>query len=1051
MTESNQPQPNQPRHSIGISGVLGLAPAVMLGATTAAALAMTLAGQVLHVSGAGAPAAFGVALLLFLPMVLAYAEIAGQAPAASSPYELARARGSARLAFGTAWLSLGGYLALATLLTWGLATHLDVFLERLLGLAIPHAAVVGVVITLVALRLVLGGSDRFAPRTTAVAACLTIAVLAIVASFFDADSDATTLSVQLADHWLTAVALLAATLWAVISVLDHRGQLERPRETLLPAMVLSLAVGLALGAAICLLVLSHPDLLMGQWAEHLDWQRDRIKVLFLAAGVVLEAMALTRSLEGGSRLIGSMALDGFLPRRTAEERRLEAVAPIPLIGVACLIAVLASLLSGEVLVALAAIGALWPTISVLVPHALRSEKELSPQRVYKMPLHPMVPGLAAGGAGYLSWLLPGHATFYGVLWVAAGALFYLAYAQKGAIVKERRAHVVGDEAQTHAKEGYRVLVVLGPEGDRASLLRLGSALARAHEGTLYVLALSRLMERRTLAYQRELAADTLTDLERLTAPIKAKGLEVNELVRVAPSLSAAVLATGAEYKVDQIVMGADANDSADPDRYAEDEVFERTGRPLVLLYGRMPVKVRTMTVGASGGAHAAHALALAAEVADDDARVRVMHVVPRTRKSGAAEALHAVVEAAAVEREIEEVIEEGDDVWNHLLEETWDDDLLLLGASVDRLFERTVLEGPSLDAATKRRGATAIVKRAETARRFLLRRLWELVTHPFPTLSVSERSQVFTDMRHAGRASVDFYVLMTLASFIAVLGLVLDSGAVIIGAMLVAPLMSPILCLGHGIVQGNLLLMRRGASTTVKGVAVAIGVATVFSLLLPVHKAPAEVLARAHPNLLDLLVALAAGAIAAYGASRKSIASALPGVAIAVALVPPLCVVGYGLGTSRFLVAGGALLLFATNLAAITLAGATTFMLLGFRPTLARRGDQVRKSVVVAMVALLVLIIPLGLQTRSSLEYRRVEARVEAELERASAGGELRFVDVTIEVDGDGVTVRPLVLSYERFGDTELAVLRHRLERAAGVPVRLQATVVRARLEDTGG
>lgn len=1047
MTQGSKP----PRHSIGISGVLGLGSAVMLGATTAAALGVTvLAGEVLHVSGPGAPAAFGVALLFFLPMILAYAELAAQAPAASSPYEISRVAGSARLAFGTAWLSLGGYLALASLLTWGLATHLNVFLGNLLELAIPHAAVVGVVVTLVSLRLVLGGSDRFAPRTTAVAACLTIATLAIVASLFDTESESSALSVKLADHWLTSVAMLAAMLWAVISVLDHRGQLERPRRTLLPAMVLSLVVGLALGAAVCGVVLSHPGLLMSQWAEHLDWQRDRVKVLFLAAGMALEAMALTRSLEGGSRLVGSMARDGFLPRRSAEERRRDPVAPIPLIGVACVIALLASLLGGEVLVTLAAIGVLWPTVAVLVPHALRPKKELAEKRAYKMPLHPMVPGLAAGAAAYLSWLLPGHGALYGGLWVAAGALFYLFYAQKGAIVKERRAHVVGDEAETLDKEGYRVLVVLGPEGDRASLLRLGAALARAHEGTLYVLALSRLVERRTLRYQRELAAETLADLERLTAPLKAAGLAVNELVRVAPSLSAAVLATSAEYNVDQLVMGADANDSADPDRHAEDEVFERTGRPLVLLYGRMPVKVKTLTVGASGGAHAAHALALAAEVADEEARLRVMHVVPRTRKSGAEEALHAVVSEAAVEREIEEVVEEGEDVWNHLLEETWDDDLLLLGASVDRLFERTVLEGPSLEAAIKRRSATAIVKRAESTRTFVARRLWEFVTQPFPTLSVSERSQVFTAMRHAGRASVDFYVLMTLASFIAVLGLVLDSGAVIIGAMLVAPLMSPILCLAHGIVQGNMLLLRRGASTTVKGVAVAIGVATIFSLLLPVHKAPAEVLARAHPNLLDLLVALAAGSIAAYGASRKSIASALPGVAIAVALVPPLCVVGYGLGTSRFLVAGGALLLFATNLAAITLAGATTFLMLGFRPTLARRGDQARKSVVLATVALMVLVIPLGLQTRSSLEYRRVEARVEAELARASSDGHVRFVDVVIEVDGGGVTVRPLVLSYESFGATELAVLRRRLEDAAGVPLRLQATVVRASLEDTG-
>ncbi len=147
-------------------------------------------------------------------------------------------------------------------------------------------------------------------------------------------------------------------------------------------------------------------------------------------------------------------------------------------------------------------------------------------------------------------------------------------------------------------------------------------------------------------------------------------------------------------------------------------------------------------------------------------------------------------------------------------------------------------------------------------------------------------------MAEDARADVDFYTLISVSSAIALFGLLLDSSAVIIGAMLVAPLMSPILSLAQGIVAGEPSPYSAGGCVDIQGnrrfdrgqhrrdPAVARG------------SADGEILARVRPNLLDLGVALAAGAAAAYAVSRKSVAAALPGVAISVALVPPLCVVG---------------------------------------------------------------------------------------------------------------------------------------------------------------
>ena len=214
--------------------------------------------------------------------------------------------------------------------------------------------------------------------------------------------------------------------------------------------------------------------------------------------------------------------------------------------------------------------------------------------------------------------------------------------------------------------------------------------------------------------------------------------------------------------------------------------------------------------------------------------------------------------------------------------------------------------------------------------------------------------------------------------------------------MLVAPLMSPILAIGNGIVLGNFMLMRRGLKAVLNGICVVIAVAAAFVIFLPVHDPGSEILARTEPNVFDLLVALAAGAAAAYGVSRKSVAAALPGVAIAVALVPPLCVVGYGLGTARFLVTGGALLLFATNFAAIIMAGAAVFYLLGFRPSKTIRGAITRKALAFAIVGLVALTIPLGFATRSTIGKRRIDALITEQFELNSEIHDARLRDISI-------------------------------------------------------
>ena len=205
-------------------------------------------------------------------------------------------------------------------------------------------------------------------------------------------------------------------------------------------------------------------------------------------------------------------------------------------------------------------------------------------------------------------------------------------------------------------------------------------------------------------------------------------------------------------------------------------------------------------------------------------------------------------------------------------------------------------------------------------------------------LSYERRQEVMEQLAEAASPGFDFFLMVVLSSSIATFGLITDSPAVIIGAMLVAPLMSPILGLSLATVAGEGRIFERALVALVEGAVLAVALAAAEGWLagqLPfdvLNELPRELLARTRPSPFDLGIALAGGAAAAYALAQPKLSAALPGVAIATALMPPLCALGIGLSVSNREVALGALLLFATNLAAISFAGIVVFAALGFRP-----------------------------------------------------------------------------------------------------------------------
>ncbi|MBP7928749.1 MAG: DUF389 domain-containing protein [Acidimicrobiia bacterium] len=243
-------------------------------------------------------------------------------------------------------------------------------------------------------------------------------------------------------------------------------------------------------------------------------------------------------------------------------------------------------------------------------------------------------------------------------------------------------------------------------------------------------------------------------------------------------------------------------------------------------------------------------------------------------------------------------------------------------------------------------------------------------------LSAEDRRRVMASVALISNENwaVGFGLMLSLSVIIAVVGLSANSAAVVIGAMLVAPLMTPVMGIAASLSMG----LRRHLIFSIQRVAFAslwaIGLAFLCATLLRDTGMPQEVLSRTAPDIRDLAVALAAGTAGAYAISRPEVSAALPGVAVAVALVPPLGAVGYTLERGRWDLAQGASLLYLTNLAAIVFSGMMVFLLVGLVPP--KRLDTLRNRVALSggATALIVLAIAVPLFTasvQSTVDYRR--------------------------------------------------------------------------------
>lgn len=320
---------------------------------------------------------------------------------------------------------------------------------------------------------------------------------------------------------------------------------------------------------------------------------------------------------------------------------------------------------------------------------------------------------------------------------------------------------------------------------------------------------------------------------------------------------------------------------------------------------------------------------------------------------------------------------------------------------------------------------------------------------PVRKIPFDQRREIISEITDSSSPGFDYFLLVVLSTSIATLGLITNSPAVIIGAMLVAPLMSPIIGIGLASIIGRRSLLKSGLSALFRGALLAIGLSALFTFInsyLPFvsfHELPQEIISRTHPSPIDLMIALAGGLAAAYSLTEARLSAALPGVAIATALMPPLCTVGIGVALMRADVAGGALLLFVTNAVTIAFAAAFVFFLRGFNPYPLENNRKLPPSLQLSAFLIFILLIPLtyfSIQfVQQAAEYRRISEVLNEEVSKINNA---ELVEFTTNNEEDLINIVMTIRTNNSLRYEQVIALQENVVEGLNQPVSLRVNQI---------
>ena len=589
-------------------------------------------------------------------------------------------------------------------------------------------------------------------------------------------------------------------------------------------------------------------------------------------------------------------------------------------------------------------------------------------------------------------------------------------------------------------EVYRVLVAASNARDLQALLRTAHALAHAQGGLIRVLTVTRTGNRPSWFVTPGIYGD----------------IPIETFTRAGRNASTVILGETRRYDPDVLILGA--NGPLKHGRYllgrTLDPVIQAASCDIIVQRGETAPDLQRVLIPAAGGPNAPRALTIARTLAPQ-AKITTLYVAGR--KLGQAEVLvgrarlDLMIEGlrpgdrAAVEARVVQAASPVDGI----LEEAPDHELLILGAGHEGIIDRflfgdtpqAILEQSTIPVMVFRRRLTGLTS--------FWRRLWGRIFGLLPALTLQEQADVQKAMRRGSQPRPDFFVTLTLAAALAALGLLMNEPAIIIGAMIVAPLITAIIGMGLSIVLGDPRFFWRATATTLRGIVLAVLMGFVVGRIVPGAETTDQIVAFSSPSILHLAVALTAGTAAAYATSRKELSAALAGVAVAASLSPPLVTIGIGLAFGSTGIAGRAGLIFCANWVAIVATSGLVFLWMGFRP---QPGDQDRAATrlrgLSTFGALLVLItIPMAIFTRQSIQnvqfQRNIDAAIRAEVQEILGGKVVRWdytrtqtdtlnLDLTIRVD--------YTVSYDEARD-----LQERIATQIELPVALSLSMVPAK------
>jgi len=1014
-----------------------------------------LLGDVINLAGSNLPIVILLLAVFLVLNLLGYIELSVSSPRKGGAYRLVQTCEEGNwLAFLTGWSVLLAGISAAGLIIQGFARQSAALVHSIFDISIPELALGAGFLTLVfGSKFLPVRFKRRADLLIILVGILSVTVLGLIPqiqlSHFQPISG---------DWKITFTILLIAFIGLEISSgnqseLRHHSR-SAPRlfflTPILTGIIISLILLFVMGALADSPITGglNPIAVAGQIMGG-KWFSSALAGLSL----LVMPLALTRIISTLTRQIFAMARDGFWPEELTRTNRKSRI-PVFIILVLAFLSALSLLVP---FLDLARLGSFFFLLVLMIINItlIRREQVISS---FQLPIHPWIPALVL----VMDLLV-------GLAWVevlptagmltAAGLVVYFLYGRHHSIKAKEGVTVFKSESpEGRAKEHTRILVPIANPDTAESLLHLAGTLVKPEGGKVIALRVITVPNQLPLSDGSIQAEADQMLLDQAIDQATKEAFRVQTMTRVSRSIAEGILDTAREEDVDQILVGWSGGESRTLSKTMGavlDPIVKDAPCDVLIVKGFNWKEIKSILVPAAGGPNAPIGARLAKRLSENSgAKITGLYVqVGRASSSKMAENRKILEDTFSglefpVQPELKIVI--ANSAGAGILKESEDHDLVIVGASEQGFIDQFAFGSIPQRIASQAPNSSIMVKGYSGATEFWFRKAIRALFSLFPTLTTEEQLEVREELTEDSQPGRDYFVLISLSSILLCLGLLLNNPAVVIGAMLVAPLMSPIMGFSLGIVLGEVRMIRTSLESVFKGVMATVIISILVGLLSPLKEMTPEIWILTQPTLLDLFIALASGMAGAYALSRKDVSAALPGVAIATSLAPPLSVVGLGLAQGNLQAAGGALLLFITNLITISLAGVIIFTLLGIhplnlQPEIKRR---VRRGITGVTFLMFLITIPLAVIMNGIVRQNRESLAIERILSESPILEEAQVLDIDRSQTQDQLVISATIKSGHQLSQDEVNQIALELEDALNRPLRLDITtlpVIRSR------